>query len=208
MEYIANIFTKNVVKINSFNMAGNQLGDNFFSDICLGISKNSHLTKLFTNENELSKISSIILGTILRYDKKLKVIDLSKNNFDDSVINNIYKGLISNGTLEVLVLNENNLTNKSLGVLETTLHINSTLKELFLERNKFNNNGCPVISDILNKNRFLETFSIVGNKINNEGIDIILDRQRRIPIKIISKTDFYQTKMNGFDKTNIYEYLC
>jgi len=81
--------------------------------------------------------------------------------------------------------------------LKTTLQINNTLKEIFLEKNKINNTGCSVISDILNSNKYVETISVMGNIIDNDGIDLILDRQRKIPIKIISKTDYYQNKLNS-----------
>lgn len=81
--------------------------------------------------------------------------------------------------------------------MKTTLQINSTLKEIFLEKNKINNAGCAVISDILNTNKNVEMISVLGNKVDNDGIDLILDRQRRIPIKIISKTDYYQSKFNN-----------
>lgn len=123
IELLGNILQKNHMRLRSLNIGGNQLGDTLFSEICLGISKNLYLEKLFSSDNNLGilnlipgKISSIILSSVLRYDKKLKVLDISKNCIDDSVINNIFKGLISNTILEVLVLNENHLTNKSLGV--------------------------------------------------------------------------------------------
>jgi Ran GTPase-activating protein (RanGAP) involved in mRNA processing and transport len=207
LDYITHILTKNTLKLYSLNISGNMINDKSFSEICLGVSKNSYLNKLFAAENELGKISSIILGTILKYDKKLKTLDVSKNLIDDNLIGFLLKGLISNSCLEVLILNENNLTSKSLRILETTLHINQTLKELFLEKNKLNNKSCPIISDILNKNKYIEYISLVGNKVDNDGIDLILERQRKIPIKIIPKTDYFQTKLNLEEKINFYEYL-
>lgn len=81
--------------------------------------------------------------------------------------------------------------------MKTTLQINTTIKEIFLEKNKINNIGCAVISDILNSNKYVETISVLGNKVDNDGIDLILERQRKIPIKIISKTDYYQNKLNS-----------
>ena len=38
--------------------------------------------------------SSVILGSILKYDKKLKLLDVSKNNFGDENIGFMLKGLI------------------------------------------------------------------------------------------------------------------
>jgi len=81
--------------------------------------------------------------------------------------------------------------------LKTTLQINNTLKDIFLEKNKINNAGCAIISDILNSNKYVEVISVLGNKVDNDGIELILERQRKIPIKIISKTDYYQNKLNS-----------
>ncbi len=77
------------------------------------------------------------------------------------------------------------------------MQINTTLKEVFLEKNKINNHGCSIVSNIMNSNKYLQVLSILGNKIDNEGIEIIIERQRKIPIKIVSKTDYYQNKLNN-----------
>ena len=116
VEIISNILSKNNLKIISLNISGNKFGDKIFSDICIGLSKNLSLIRFFSSDNDLSTISSFLIGTILRYDKKLKWLDLSKNKFDDDNVTNIYKGIISNNNLEALSLNENFLTHKSLSV--------------------------------------------------------------------------------------------
>jgi NLR family CARD domain-containing protein 3 len=206
-EYLTNIFHKNTLKISSLNIGGNNLGDKNFSEICVGISKNSYLTKLFTNENELGKISATILGTILRYDKKIKVLDVSKNYFDDNIISYLLKGLISNTSLEILYVNENNLTNRALRNFETTLSINTSLREIFVEKNKFTNKCYETIAEILNKNTYVEYISLAGNKLKTDVMDQVIELQKRWPAKIISKTDYYQTKLNSDDKFNFFEFI-
>ena len=99
-EILIDILEKNNVKLIGLNIGGNKLGDKLFSDILVGISKNSFLNKLFINDNDLGKITSVILGSILKYDKKLKFLDVSKNNFGDDIIGYMLKGLICNTTLE------------------------------------------------------------------------------------------------------------
>lgn len=116
IDMMSNILNKNTLKISSLNISGNKIGDKNFSDISLALSKNTHIIKFFTADNELNTISSFLIGTILRYDKKIKWLDISKNKFDDDNITNIYKGIISNNTLEGLILNENLISNKSLAV--------------------------------------------------------------------------------------------
>ena len=206
-EILIDILQKNIVKLYGLSISGNKIGDKLFSEISLAISKNSFLNKLFISDNDLGKISSVILGSILKYDKKLKLLDVSKNNFGDDNIGYMLKGLICNTSLETLMINNMGLTNKSLRIFETTLCINSTLKKLFLERNKINYKGWRLLSDILNKNKYLEYISLVGNNFENEHINLIIDQQRQIKLRTISKTDYFLQITSGNEEVNLYEYL-
>ena len=206
-EILIDILQKNMVKLNGLSIGGNKIGDKLFSEISIGISKNLFLTKLFIHDNDLGKISSVILGSILKYDKKLKVLDVSKNNFGDENIGFMLKGLICNTSLETLMINNLGLTNKSLRIFETTLCINSTLKKLFLERNKINYKGWRLLSEILNKNKYIEYISLVGNNFENEHINYIIEQQRQIKIRSISKTDYFLQITSGTEEVNLYEYL-
>ena len=206
-EILIDILQKNVVKLYGLSIGGNKLGDKLFSEISIGISKNTFLNKLFINDNELGKISSVILGSILKYDKKLKLLDVSKNNFGDENIGYMLKGLICNTSLETLMINNLGLTNKSLRIFETTLCINSTLKKLFLERNKINYKGWRLLSEILNKNKYIEYISLVGNNFENEHINYIIEQQRQIKIRSISKSDYFMQITSGNEEVNLYEYL-
>ena len=206
-EILIDILQKNVVKLYGLSIGGNKIGDKMFSEISIGISKNIYLSKLFINDNDLGKISSVILGSILKYDKKLKLLDVSKNNFGDENIGFMLKGLICNTSLETLMINNLGLTNKSLRIFETTLCINSTLKKLFLERNKINYKGWRLLSEILNKNKYIEYISLVGNNFENEHINYIIEQQRQIKIRSISKSDYFMQIISGNEEVNLYEYL-
>jgi hypothetical protein len=205
IEILIQILQENTIKINTLCIGGNSLGDKLFSELCIGISKNSFLNKLFVNDNDLGKISSVILGTILKYDKKIKLLDVSKNNFGDEIIGYILKGLIVNSTLESLFLNDLGLTNRSFRSFATTLVINTTLRQLFLERNKLNYKACKMISDILNNNRHIEYISLVGNNFEQEHINYIIEQQRQVKLKLISKSDYF-IQLNS-ENINLYEYL-
>ena len=206
-ELLIDILQKNLVKLYGLSIGGNKIGDKMFSEISIGISKNIFLSKLFIDDNDLGKISSVILGSILKYDKKLKLLDVSKNNFGDENIGFMLKGLICNTSLETLMINNLGLTNKSLRIFETTLCINSTLKKLLLERNKINYNGWRLLSEILNKNKYIEYISLVGNNFENEHINYIIEQQRQIKIRSISKTDYFIQITSGNEEVNLYEYL-
>ncbi|MCQ2818185.1 MAG: hypothetical protein MJ252_13040, partial [archaeon] len=206
-EALIQVLKGNTAKIISLAIGGNNMGDKYFSEICIGLSKNSHVNKLFVNDNDLGKTSSVILGTVLKYDKKLKLLDVSKNNINDDNIGSMLRGLICNTNLEILMLNDLGLTNKSLRVFETTLCINTSLRELFLERNKLTKKGWRVLSDIFNKNKYIEYISLLGNQFESEIFDMISDQQRTIKLKVIPKIDYFTMSSNGNENFNYYEYF-
>ena len=207
IEILKDILIKNNVKLIGLNIAGNKLGDLPFCDIATAISNNRTLNKLFINDNDLGKISSEILGTVLKMDKKIKFLDVSKNKMGDDIIGSMLKGLICNNCLETLVINDMGLTNKSLRIFETTLCTNNTLKTLFLERNKLTYKGWRLLSDILNKNKSIEYISLVGNNFENEYINLIIEQQRQVKCKLISKTDYFIQLTSLDENLNLFEYL-
>ena len=206
-EILVDSLSNNNLRISSISIAGNKLGDKLFSEIAIGISKNIFLNKIFIGDNNLGKISAVVIGSILKYDKKIKLIDVSKNFFGDEIIGYILKGLIVNNTLEFLILNDLGLTNKSFRAFATTLVINTTLKQLFLERNKLNYKASNMLSDILNNNRHIEYISLVGNNFQIEHINYIIEQQRQVKLKVISKSDYFTQTSSIGDKVNFYEFF-
>ena len=204
-DILCNALSNNTLKITTLNIGGNNLGDELFSEILVAISSNLYLNKLFINDNNLGRISSNVIGNFLKYDKKIKLLDASKNNFDDEIIVFLLKGLIINSSLDILFLNELGLTNKSFRTFDTTLSINTNLKKLFLEKNKFNYKAIQKLSDILNSNKYLEYISLVGNNFEYEHINYANEQQRLIKLKTISKSEFFNQIRITEDKNNIYD---
>lgn len=208
-DLLSKFLSKSSCLLKSLNISYNNIGDQCFSTLSLGLSNNTKLSDLYIAGNSLGKLSSIIIGTILRYDKKLELLDLSSNIFDENVISYVFKGLISNSYLKVLMLNNLNLTTKSINSLETTLYINSYLKELHLDNNNLNNKSCEIISRILAKNKYIEYVSILGNPIDNDGIDIITENKKStVKLVIISKKDLILKKIGLIHiRQRLFEYF-
>ena len=96
-----------------------------FNKLLLSISNNSTLTHLYTSNNNLGYISSMMLGGILKYDSKLVLIDISNNSLlTDETINPVIASLVYNKKLEILILNDMHLSNKSLITLFSSLKKN------------------------------------------------------------------------------------
>ena len=206
-EMLIDCLSNNTLKVSTLCIGGNKFGDKMFSEIAIGISKNLYINKLFINDNNLGKISAAVLGSILKYDKKIRLLDASKNNFGDDIIGLMLKGLIVNSTLESLFLNDMGLTNKSLRIFGTHLSINTHLRQLFLERNKLNHNASKTLSDILNNNKHIEYISLVGNNFEIEHINYIIEQQRQVKLKVISKSEYFIQINSMGGNVNLYEYL-
>ena len=206
-EILNESLSDNNLKINTLNIGGNNLGDELFSEVLVAISSNTYINKLFINDNNLGRISSNIIGNFLKYDKKIKLLDVSKNNFDDEIIAFMLKGLIINSTLDILFLNELGLTNKSFRTFDTTLSINTNIKKIFLEKNKFSYKAIQKLSDILNSNKSLEYISLVGNNFEYEHLNYVNEQQRYIKLRTISKSEFFNQIRVTENKDNIYDYL-
>jgi hypothetical protein len=208
VQILSKMLSKSECTIKSLNLNGTKIGDQNFSELCLGFSKNLYLSKLWLADIDLGKIGIIILGTVLRYDKKIVLLDLSSNKFNDDCLVYVFKGLISNTCLRVLYLNSLKLTKNSINILETSMIINNYLKELYFENNNLNNKSCEIFVKILNKNRSLELISIINNNIDNDGIDIITDKYKSFgKIKILSKSEENLRKINQINKKELLQYV-
>ena len=206
-DILINSLTDDHLKITTLNISGNNLGDELFSEILVAISSNNFVNKLYISDNNLGRIGSNVIGNFLKYDKKIKLLDVSKNNFDDEIITFMLKGLIINSSLDILFLNDLGLTNRSFRTFDTTLSINTNLKKLFLEKNKFNYKGIQKLSDILNSNKYLEYISLAGNDFEYEHINYANEQQRHIKLKVISKSEFFNQIGITENKNIIYDYL-
>lgn len=162
-------------RIILLNLSFCSVTDSIFSSFSVGLSKNSSLSQLNLSGNKLKRLSAVVLGTIIRYDKKLTCLDISYNQFEEEDLNYIFKGLISNTSLLVLYIKNMKISNKTLLGLSSVLTINHGLKEVYIDNNLLTNKCCETIRSILLKNKRIELISVSGNRINNDGIDYLLD---------------------------------
>ena len=210
-EKLNKLISNELCKLESLSISNSNMGDQSFSEICLGISNNISLKYLYASNNNLKKITAIVLGTLLRYDKKLILLDISGNNFTENLICCVFKGLISNSSLEILLLNNLNIGIKNIKTLETSLLINSSIKQLYLNNNNLDKKCCEIISKIINKNKNIKLISLLGNNIDNDAIDIITDNikaKNLLKYKIISKKDDNILKLNSIiNQELMFEYF-
>ena len=202
---LTSILSQNKTPLKFLDISGNQIGDALFNELLLSISNNSTLSHLYTSNNNLGYISSMMLGGILKYDSKLLLVDISNNNLlTDETINPVISSLVYNKKLEILILNDLHLSNKSLITLSSSLKQNTTLKILSLERNSFTNRGLSLLSSLLSRNSSLQYVILNGNKYTRYQISKSIAPEIG---SIITKEVFIFELINQYSIEEVYKFI-
>lgn len=202
---LSSILSQNKTSLKYLDISGNQIGDEMFNKLLLSISNNSTLTHLYTSNNNLGYISSMMLGGILKYDSKLVLIDISNNSLlTDETINPVIASLVYNKKLEILILNDMHLSNKSLITLFSSLKKNTSLKILSLERNSFTNRGLSLLSSLLTQNSSLQYILLNGNKYSRYQISKSIAPEIG---SIITKEAFIFELINQYSIEEVYKFI-
>ena len=202
---LTSILSQNKTPLKFLDISGNQIGDDLFNELLLSISNNSTLSHLYTSNNNLGYISSMMLGGILKYDSKLLLVDISNNNLlTDETINPVISSLVYNKKLEILILNDLHLSNKSLITLSSSLKQNTTLKILSLERNSFTNRGLSLLSSLLTQNTSLQYVILNGNKYTRYQISKSIAPEIG---SIITKEAFIFELINQYSIEEVYKFI-
>ena len=122
------------------------ISKNYFrdEDICkfsIGISRCNFLNYLDLSDNSLSETAMTIFSTIVKYDRKIRVLDLSGNPVHSDVIYNLMTNMGRNNVLKILKLRRMAINDEHIKRLKFSLTSNSTLLELLLDENQYITNA-------------------------------------------------------------------
>jgi len=101
----------------SLNISHNVIEDKNMAELLVGFSKNATLKRFWACNVKITDFSCVIFGTMLKFDQKLELLDLSENLINNESVTQIFKGIISNTTLNTLYLCNCGLNNKHIRVL-------------------------------------------------------------------------------------------
>jgi len=118
VDYIKNYLIDKGNSLSGLNISNNNIGDKNMIEIMIGVSKNRTLKKLWFAETSITDFCGIIIGTSLKYDKKLELLDLSGNNIGNETFISVFKGIISNTKLSSLFLCNCKMEDKHLRVIK------------------------------------------------------------------------------------------
>lgn len=162
--------------------------------IISGLEKNTTLTELRLNGNEISDQSTIVLAQGLTKncgikslimngnvpiekfrDGKTKNIELSFRKYRDTDTIIIAKFLSRNSILTKLSLLGNRISDVGVKAIVNELKGNLILEELNLSQNKIGENGAQAIAELLLKNSKLNTLLIYSNMVGDKGVQSLVN---------------------------------
>ena len=134
------------------------ISDNDIKDIGLtGILNNLPSTLVWLNVSDcnLTYIGAVIIGKMLRRNRTLKHLGISKNSIGDNGMSALSDGLHVNTTLIQLVAHSCEFCNKGAESVAKMLRVNETLKHLDISSNYFDDDGMTAVTCSIQTNTTL-----------------------------------------------------
>ncbi|XP_076221213.1 uncharacterized protein LOC116432963 isoform X2 [Nomia melanderi] len=141
------------------------------------LKMNTGIRELYLADNGLDLYDAIQLGSLLRFNNHIQLLDISNNNIQDDGVRDILEGLInqinedkSGKGLSILVLWNNQLTKESSPYFARIITLSKTLETLNIGKNVLTDELIFTIKDALKKNRILLQLGIQSTELTCDGV--------------------------------------
>ncbi|XP_075426760.1 leucine-rich repeat-containing protein 34 isoform X3 [Ascaphus truei] len=119
----------------------------------------------------LQEDTTIHISQMLKVNRSLRELHLSKHQMTDSGVEHLCKALQENFTLKYLNLSCNKITRDGVKCLAKLLETNTTLEILDLASNRMEDDGAIYLSETIDfYNSSLKALSVVSNNITGKGL--------------------------------------
>jgi protein phosphatase 1 regulatory subunit 37 len=136
------------------------------------IKFNETLRELFLADNKLTPSDGVQLGSLLKTNKTLSLLDVRNNLLQDFGLQHVCDGILEHGTrsgLNTLVVWNNQVTFESMLAVSRALVATKALETLNLGHNNITNEGIHRLKDGLLQNKSLLRIGLQSAKISCEG---------------------------------------
>ncbi|XP_066587726.1 uncharacterized protein [Prorops nasuta] len=162
----------NVLKLENCGLSGRSI-----VMLVNSLKLNTGIRELYLADNGLDFYDAIQLGSLLRINNHLQLLDISNNNIQDEGVRDMLDGLINQVSddkegkgLSILILWNNRLTQKASPHLARIITFSKTLETLNIGKNSLTSETLVVIKDALIKNRTLLQLGMQSTDLTCYGI--------------------------------------
>eukprot|EP00055_Hartaetosiga_balthica_P007563 m.26164 g.26164 ORF g.26164 m.26164 type:complete len:334 (+) comp5830_c0_seq4:272-1273(+) len=166
------LFENDIVEtlnIGDVLMGGNSIGDEGVTVLAAALKYNHKLKTLNISCNGIKNDGAVALGEALKVNDTLETLGLFWNKIGGPGGRAIGEALALNKALQLINLTDNNLGNEGAIGFATGLRSNSTFQILYLEGNKIGDEGAEKLGEMLSENNGLTWVTLDRNKVSNEG---------------------------------------
>lgn len=161
-----------VLKLENCELSGRAI-----ITLVAALKMNTGIRELYLADNGFNFYDAIQLGSLLRFNNHIQLLDISNNNIQDEGVRDILEGLINQINedkdgkgLSVLILWNNQLTQNSSPYFSRIITSSKTLETLNIGKNTLTDELLFVIKDALKANRILLQLGIQSTELTCDGI--------------------------------------
>ena len=154
---------QHITTLKVLNLSNNDIPQEAYEELALGIKSNNQLEKLWLHDNNLHYSANVILNTLTTITT-LTVLGLNNNQISQEAGETVASVIMHNTRLEEIHLHTNSLGIGTVKVAKALQHI-TTLKILDLRNNNIPQEACEELALAIESNKFLTKLSLSLNNL-------------------------------------------
>ncbi|KAK2578657.1 hypothetical protein KPH14_012146 [Odynerus spinipes] len=171
------VYHLHVLKLENCGLSGRPI-----VILVTALKMNTGIRELYLADNGLDLYDAIQLGSLLRLNNHLQLLDISNNNIQDDGVHDLLEGLINQvhedkegKGLSILILWNNRLTKKSSPYFNRIISLSRTLETLNIGQNMLTSEMLITVKDSLKQNRMLLQLGMQSTDLTCSGIVALSD---------------------------------
>nr|XP_050856467.1 uncharacterized protein LOC127066621 isoform X1 [Vespula vulgaris] len=171
------VYHLHVLKLENCGLSGRPI-----VILVTALKMNTGIRELYLADNGLDLYDAIQLGSLLRLNNHLQLLDISNNNIQDDGVHDLLEGLINQvhedkdgKGLSILILWNNRLTKKSSPYFSRIISLSRTLETLNIGQNMLTSEMLITVKDSLKQNRILLQLGMQSTDLTCNGIIALSD---------------------------------
>ncbi|XP_014615078.1 PREDICTED: serine-rich adhesin for platelets isoform X1 [Polistes canadensis] len=171
------VYHLHVLKLENCGLSGRPI-----ATLVTALKMNTGIRELYLADNGLDFYDAIQLGSLLRLNNHLQLLDISNNNIQDDGVHDLLEGLINQVQedkegkgLSILILWNNRLTKKSSPYFSRIISLSRTLETLNIGQNMLTSEMLITVKDSLKQNRILLQLGMQSTDLTCNGIIALSD---------------------------------